>query len=529
VESDSRGRSAVTIVARLLAMGAAGLLSVALVAAFAIYSSSRQAAANREIARISDGMSHQWNADMMHDALRADVMSAMYATTAAQRSAYRVDEVGANGTDLLDNYDAAAVEAPPALRNEYARVRPQLVTYTESAVAVVKLAGTDHTAAQRQLGAYLTLYAALEKELSALDDEMGAEVTATSVRGTHTSTTSNWIILVAALAGALITAATGLLTLRAIRRPLREMLTGLRAAARRDLTVQVPVLRRDELGAMAAALNEAMASIRTTVAATAASAGSLTEASGDLRALAGDLDTSAEQTSAQARSADASARHVSAAVGDMMTATDQLAGSIREIARQTASATTTTSEANLSAAQTAEAVRKLSDASQEVGDIVRLITNIAEQTNLLALNATIEAARAGAAGKGFAVVATEVKDLARETAQATGDITAKISAIQEMTTSTAGAIAAITQIITQIDEGQRTIAAAVEEQAATTDLMSRNVGEVSVAAAEISGTVSGITSSTESTAEGANTTRRSAERVSSAAGEIQSLISEFRY
>jgi methyl-accepting chemotaxis protein len=174
-------------------------------------------------------------------------------------------------------------------------------------------------------------------------------------------------------------------------------------------------------------------------------------------------------------------------------------------------------------------VEALSAASREVGDIVRLITTIAEQTNLLALNATIEAARAGAAGKGFAVVATEVKDLAQETAQATGDITTKISAIQEMTARTAAAIATITGVITQIDDGQRTIAAAVEEQSATTELMARNVGDVSAAATQITGTVAHITTSTDATAEGANTTRQSAERIGVAAAEIEGLIGQFSY
>ena len=512
-----------TIVGRLIAMVVAGLISVSLVAAFAVYSSSRLAASNHDIARISDGMSHQWNADMMHDALRADVMSALYAKNAADRQTYGVDEITGHASDLLDNYDAAAAEAPAGLRDDYARIRPPLVQYTQAATGLASSADAG------ALPAYLALYHQLETDLSQLDDAMMAAVDAASARGTQTSHTSDWIILLAGLLGALITILVGLRALQAIRRPLQQMLAGLQAAARRDLTVQVPVVRRDELGAMAHALNDAMGSIRATVAATAARVGTLTEASADLRTLAGRLDGSAEQTSSQARTADASARNVSVTVQDMSTATGQLAESIREIARQTTSAATTTNAANQSAAETAGAVGRLSEASREVGDIVRLITNIAEQTNLLALNATIEAARAGEMGKGFAVVATEVKDLAQETAQATSDITAKISAIQEMTAGTAEAIARIAEIITAIDDGQRTIAAAVEEQSATTDLMSRNVAEVSSAAGEISGTLTHITASTEQTADGANTTRQSAERVSSAAGEIRTLIGEFRY
>jgi methyl-accepting chemotaxis protein len=529
VESVSAGKQGVTIVARLVLMVAAGLLSVFLVVAFAIYSSSAQANAEQVMATVSAGMSHQWNADMMHDALRADVMSAMYATTAAQRETYAVSEVTEHGKTMLENFDEAAVRAPADLQATYAQVRPRVVEYADTAARVVTTAATEHAKAVVQLGDYLTVYAELEEKLGALDDSMLTAVESASQQGAASGRRSNRLITLAGLAGALLTAVAGLQTLRAIRRPLHEMLLGLRALAGCDLSVQVPVLRRDELGAMAGSLNGAIGSIRDTVAATAASIGTLTHASGDLRQLAGELDASAEQTSGQAHHADSSARHVSSAVSAMMAATDELASSIREIARQTASATVTTHEANENATRTAAAVGKLSEASREVGDIVQLITNIAEQTNLLALNATIEAARAGEMGKGFAVVATEVKDLAQETAQATADITAKISAIQEMTGGTAAAIASITDVIGQIDEGQRTIAAAVEEQSATTDLLSRNVADVSAAAAEISDTVGNITRSTGATAEGANTTRGSAEQVSTAAGELGSLIGRFRY
>ncbi|AGZ39921.1 methyl-accepting chemotaxis protein [Actinoplanes friuliensis] len=529
MESQQHVRSRLTIVARLVLMAAIGVASVALVGAASSWASENQSDATDRIAAISDGMSSQWNADMMHDGLRADVMSALFATTAAQREALAVSEVTEHATTLVTKYDAAATAAPTALGDDYTRVRPAVVAYGKTAEGLVALAATDHAAAEAELPNFLKAFGTLEEELGAIDDAMLTAVQDAGREGTETGRTSGWLILVAGLAGALLTAAAALFTVRAVRRPLRQMVAALRAAAGRDLTVEVEVVRPDELGEMAVALNEALSAIRTTVAATAASVGTLTAASSDLRDLAGRLDSSAEQTSAQARSADTAAQQVSHSVTDMMTATEELSASIREISQQTTTAATTTAAAGENAAATTALVATLSEASREIGTIVQLITSIAEQTNLLALNATIEAARAGDAGKGFAVVASEVKDLAQETAQATSDITGRIAAIQDMTSRTATAIDAIAEVITRIDDGQRTIAAAVEEQSTTTELMARNVGDMSIAATEISGTVTHITTSTGATADGANTTRRSAERVSTAAGEIQVLIGQFTY
>jgi methyl-accepting chemotaxis protein len=522
VESVSRGRG-VTIVGRLLILGAAGLLSVALVTVFAVRSSASQSAANREIAQVSSAMSNQWNADMMHDALKADVMSAMYSGDAET-------DVTEHGDTMVATLDRAAALAPAGMRADYAEVRPDVVAYAEAAATTVRAAaGDDPAVARTALATFLDAYESLEERLGALDDEMLAEVAASSAEGQDASASSDRFIKIAAFLANLLTVIACFLTIRAIRRPLRTMRETLHGLARHDLTVRAPVVARDEFGEMAHELNEALDVLHSTVKATADRVGTLGEASSELQVLAGELDRSADQTSERARSADSSAGHVSGSVADMLTATEELSTSFREIARQTLSAASTTSEATASANRTAEAVARLSEASREVGDIVQMITNIAEQTNLLALNASIEAARAGHAGKGFAVVATEVKDLAQATAQATGQITARISAIQEMTTSTAEAIHAIGEVIGRIDEGQRTIAAAVDEQSATTDLLARNVGAVAEAAGQISGTVSHITASSASTAEGANTTRHSAGLVSTAAGDIRALINQFRY
>ncbi len=134
---------------------------------------------------------------------------------------------------------------------------------------------------------------------------------------------------------------------------------------------------------------------------------------------------------------------------------------------------------------TNETIAKLGQSSAEIGKVIKVITSIAQQTNLLALNATIEAARAGEAGKGFAVVANEVKELAKQTAKATEDISRKIEAIQADTKGAVDAIGQIGRIIMQINDIQNTIASAVEEQTATTNEISRNVAEAAKGSTDI--------------------------------------------
>ena len=175
-----------------------------------------------------------------------------------------------------------------------------------------------------------------------------------------------------------------------------------------------------------------------------------------------------------------------------------------------------------------ETIGRLGRSSGEITGVVNLITSIAEQTNLLALNATIEAARAGELGKGFAVVAGEVKDLAQATARATDDISGRVHAIQTDSGAAVAAIERIAEIIGEINEHSSTIAAAVEEQTATTAEMGRNIVEAATGSGEIAAGITGVATASQDTARGVVESRETAERLARMSHELRDLVGQFR-
>ena len=197
------------------------------------------------------------------------------------------------------------------------------------------------------------------------------------------------------------------------------------------------------------------------------------------------MRTNAEQTSAEAGVASSAAEQVSTNVQTVATGVEEMAASIKEIARNAAEAAKVATVGVGVAEKTNATVAQLGESSAEIGKVIKVITSIAGQTNLLALNATIEAARAGEAGKGFAVVANEVKELAKETAKATEDISRRSRRSSATPTRRWQAIDQIGQIVNQINEIQGTIASAVEEQTATTNEIGRNIAEAAKGSTEI--------------------------------------------
>jgi methyl-accepting chemotaxis protein len=518
----------IPVARRLALIGAVGVVSVGAVAVASERSTHAQAVDSSEMGRISAAMSRQWNADMMHDGIRGDVLGALYASTPAEREELEVDGVRENGADMVSHFDAAAEGAPPDIRARFAEVRPTVASYAQQAADVVALAGRDKAAARAQLPQFLATFSELEEKLGAIDEAMLGAVEDRRAASEASAGRAKRLIVVigllALLAFAVVTWSAG----RAMLGPLHELLTAVRRVADRDLTVRVALPPGDEFASMGAALNGALQEIGETISAAGRASSALTRECDGLRDVSGRLGQAASETSSQAGVVATSVREVSSNVETMSSATGQMDRAIGEIAGQTSAAAAVAAEAVRSSEETSRTVAELSVASEEIGEIVKAITSIAEQTNLLALNATIEAARAGEAGKGFAVVATEVKALAQETGRATDDITAKIGAIQEMTAQAADAIGGIASVIDRINENQTLIAAAVEEQSATTAEINRSVTEVAAGAGHIVGNAQAIASSTESTSASARTTQESAASLSTIAAEVDALIGRFR-
>jgi methyl-accepting chemotaxis protein len=323
-----------------------------------------------------------------------------------------------------------------------------------------------------------------------------------------------------------------------------------------DMTKRLDVASKDEIGDMARWFNLFIEKIQGVIHGISDNAQSLSSSATNLSAISAQMSDGAGETSARANGVAAAAEEMSSNMNSVAAATEeastnmgivassagQMTDTVTEIARNMEKARAITAEAVANARSASVKVDELGISARDIGKVTETITEISEQTNLLALNATIEAARAGEAGKGFAVVANEIKELARQTAEATREIRGKINGIQQSTAGTVSQIQGISQVIDEINGIVSTIATAAEEQSVTmreiaTNVnqaaqgiqeVTQNVAQSSAVSGEIARDIAGVNQAAGEMADGSNLVKMNAAELNSQAEQLKELVGRFK-
>ena len=368
-------------------------------------------------------------------------------------------------------------------------------------------------------------------------------------------TRANWILAIATILGLAMSGVLGVLISRSITRPVAKAVAFTEAIASGNLTQQLDISQKDEIGAMAASLNAMVAQLRSMIAEIVSGVSQLTTSSHDLDKTSNELSlaasatsensgavaVAAEEMSANVQTVASSMEQSAAGVNMVASSSEEMSATVSEIARNTEKARAISEGAVNQSESATVRMGELTASANRISRVTETITEISEQTNLLALNATIEAARAGDAGKGFAVVANEIKELARQTASATVDIKRQIEEMQTTTTTTVADIRNIAKVIVDINSIIGGIAAAVEEQSTASAEIStsiaqasqgisevnENVAQTAVVVEDITRSITGINQQSSQVSKGSNQVKQSVASLAHLAGQLDGLVRRF--
>ena len=535
-----------TIKLRLVLLIATGLLTALIMSLAGYLGNTRMADAVQDNDVSMTVLRNHMEADMMHDALRADVLSAML--VGLGKSTSTPAEVNSSIKEHAEHFREVLAEnlklpLDASIKASLEKIKPSLDTYISAGERIVALALDNPEAARGELQTFNAAFSQLEEQMAALSEliENNTQLTSTGTR--QTISNANWTLIIVLGASLLLLLAQGRWVTLSIMGPLRTASRIAQSIAHGNLSEPIAEPKnQDEASALIRSLATMQRDLRGMIEV--------------VRSNAHGVNGMSERLSQGCHEVAGSSQQQSVAASTMAAAASEMTASIEEITRHAQRALDMASQAETlakdggrvihqvvsdmdgiarSAQQSAQVIRTLDKESEAIYSIIQVIKGIADQTNLLALNAAIEAARAGEQGRGFAVVADEVRSLAGRTSASTQEIASMVGSIQQ---NTREAVISMEEGVAQVDKGmavtaevERAIREILQATLSTTELVndiSRTISEQSLASNEIAHQVERIAGMSESNSRVIGETASTTDELSSLAGKLSQSVDRFR-